>query len=485
MKSLTLSMLVLLLAVILNFESCKKADQNSDTNTRVKRDFFQNLSQSSSVAQRISDYIKNQNNSNEIMNLIISKGGYPVWEKTFTNKEVRIITSNQLSIESNADTLAIIPLVFNGEEEVHAFLKVVVNGGVDVLELYNGNDYVNYSNEKINSTNFSAEKYVLNMALLNYLVNGEKEYKTTNDSLFMKESDRTKDIGDAFVEIKDENLGTSNRELIDVTTTCIGFTYKNCGTPGWCSNHGGCDWRNGCSMCTGFVEVCWDTYGTGSGGGVTFTIPTNPTVSITGGGSTTSGNGGASSSGDVGIEPGNIPNQEEIEKINRIKVELDAILQTGDSYLFSKNINHTNTNFIFNSVSSFDDFLKDVKNNSTFNLELSNAPPSSDTKMPKARVNLIFIGGIDIYPTLKKNSVTNKWDLETVTSSEWGVSLAWSWSQVGFTQKTVGDKIIVDVKGYIKYNIFIEGVGTVYFSFKHYQLEINKVTGEITSIIQK
>ena len=45
-----------------------------------------------------------------------------------------------------------------------------------------------------------------------------------------------------------------------------------------------------------------------------------------------------------------------------------------------------------------------------------------------------------------------------------------------------GDIITVDVWGTEKYNLFLEGVGTVYSKQQHYRIKINKISGTMISL---
>ncbi|MGG9971502.1 hypothetical protein ACQ33O_06880 [Ferruginibacter sp. SUN002] len=83
-----------------------------------------------------------------------------------------------------------------------------------------------------------------------------------------------------------------------------------------------------------------------------------------------------------------------------------------------------------------------------------------------------------------KKEGTN-WIVTDITSSDYGVTLGWEWNQQSFTQSTSGNEIIVDVYGFIDYNILIDGLGTLYKKKQHYQLKINSQTGKITYLAKK
>ncbi|MDI1254859.1 MAG: hypothetical protein PSV16_02065 [Flavobacterium sp.] len=69
----------------------------------------------------------------------------------------------------------------------------------------------------------------------------------------------------------------------------------------------------------------------------------------------------------------------------------------------------------------------------------------------------------------------------TVTSSDRGFTLAFSWEQTSSSYSVSNNVVTVDVFGKVKYNCFFNGLGTMTTITKHYRIKINKLTGEIIS----
>lgn len=111
----------------------------------------------------------------------------------------------------------------------------------------------------------------------------------------------------------------------------------------------------------------------------------------------------------------------------------------------------------------------------------SNFSQQGNQKIEKQRVYRAF-GGVDFFVKLEKNQ-QNIFELKDVTSSEFGATLGWSWSQTAYSSTILNprkpNEITVDIYGYENYNVIIESFGTVFKKQIHYQLTFNNSTGSI------
>jgi hypothetical protein len=121
-----------------------------------------------------------------------------------------------------------------------------------------------------------------------------------------------------------------------------------------------------------------------------------------------------------------------------------------------------------------------MDNNVAFDLSKPPIILSQDEKTETATINNGLINGIDIDVKLTRSS--GIWSVSDITSHECGITFPWTWDQSSYNKSLIGNEITVDVIGYIHYNIFVNGIGTVYKSKRHYQLKINNITGKITSV---
>ena len=161
--------------------------------------------------------------------------------------------------------------------------------------------------------------------------------------------------------------------------------------------------------------------------------------------------------------------------------KLNDLLGLGDSYFFVNDDPNVpqypwdEEPVQYVTVEAFEEAIKDYKLETSIHLD------QGSEKVLNARINRVFIGGYDIKVKIKQNS-SNIFQVESVTSEEWGTTLGWAWTQTQSTTNVSGDIITVDVWGYEKYNIFVEGIGTVYKKQQHYQIKINKLTGAMISL---
>ena len=94
------------------------------------------------------------------------------------------------------------------------------------------------------------------------------------------------------------------------------------------------------------------------------------------------------------------------------------------------------------------------------------------------KFNLAFVGGVIFYV---KQKITPEYEVLEVTSSDWGVTFSFSWEQSSYDSNTKDELTTINIYGKLKYNIFIEGIETVYTELKHFQVVVNNKTGKEVS----
>lgn len=156
--------------------------------------------------------------------------------------------------------------------------------------------------------------------------------------------------------------------------------------------------------------------------------------------------------------------------------QLNTIRQPGEQFYFEDNLTVKNS-ISFSSVAELSEYLN---NAGTYGATSSSTIINQNEKIEHGKFNLTFIGGVEV--SCKLSKVGNLWQLGNVTSSEYGVTFGWSWSQSDFAQSTAGNEITLTVEGYVNYNIIVEAVGTVYKQKTKFIIKINNQTGAITSL---
>ncbi len=160
--------------------------------------------------------------------------------------------------------------------------------------------------------------------------------------------------------------------------------------------------------------------------------------------------------------------------------QLNLILGAGDTYYFTAT-GDPNQSFSFNTAGEFQIFLNTNNTSQTFDITTPSTTINQIEKIEHAKINLIGIGGIDISCKLYKSG--NLWQVTNVSSTEYGLTISWSWEQLpNYTTSILGNEIVLNVEGYIKYNVFLEGLGTVYKQKQKYIIKIDTQTGLITSL---
>lgn len=468
---------------LLFFNACKKPE--SDTHlfdskdvSEVEKRFFSNHRPINESVERIFEKILHDNNSLHFAEKIVEKVGYPFWDKAIIQQATVSKSGNRNA--NNPDLVIAIPFVRNNEHYVNAELVVKIIGDDTLFKWRNDWQYKNYSHGSLNDT-ASAEFYAVSQMMINYSVFGDSIFKITDSTLF--NFNPTRKITGLKLTSKKNDSGKNNISNI-----------QNGPLPDNCVYTTGLD-ENGIVVVTGIL--CMAEEGSSGGGVLVITSGGGQWwyYEETGGG----GTGGTYPGGGTGYIPpdcgppvvlrGNTipdcgpgyvlyPDLTLTAQLN-IAQQFFTFQSPGDILYFDNTID-PNQSQSFSTVNAFQDYLAtNFPQNPTSN---NSTPPtiiSTTEKIVHAKFNLSFIAGVDVSCKLVKNG--NIWQLTNVTSTEYGVSFSWSWEQQDYSQSVVGNEIILICEGYVKYNIFLEGIGTIFKVRRRFEIKINNVTGTITS----
>lgn len=78
-------------------------------------------------------------------------------------------------------------------------------------------------------------------------------------------------------------------------------------------------------------------------------------------------------------------------------------------------------------------------------------------------------------------NIGTKYTIQNVTTSSWGVTAGYTWSQNAYIQNTVGTTTILNIMGTLTYNTGIESIGNVYSKDITFVVQINNTNGKIIS----
>ncbi len=301
MKKITIALLVISIVAII---SCKKNDLQKQDFSNQER-FFKLQQNTKPLAKKVADAMQLQNKSKDVVSNIISKAGYPVWNKALLSTETKMIKPNMgnqaRDINSSYPIIVIIPLVPTDEQFVNGFLKAEINEDGTIVALYEAKDYNDYSFGTLDGSDFTAEKFAQNIAILDYLVFGYKNFKTTDPRLFEAMLPDGINPPEIQFTINTNNTNSNGeRQIYEVVSICFTYQSPHCPSGGNCLGNG-CDIGH-CSNGECYFEdntICADySAGTTVGTGI-YIPPEQPTTPI----GSPGGNPGGGSGGGNGIIP--------------------------------------------------------------------------------------------------------------------------------------------------------------------------------------
>lgn len=241
--------------------SCRKIDKNPLSQQKTDR-FFNNQNNLKPEVLQVIEEIKKQNNLTQLVNQLVNRAGYPIWEKARTITSSVLLSRNE--IDNQQDTITIIPLVKDNTQIVDSYLAAKINGQItlklfeskEVTELLNVHDQTN------------ANKYALLFMNLTKETFGTKRFRVTNETLFAEFRNNSNEIIEVILP---DYQATSRMAQLCVTIT-IATTSQFCGTPGFHGCASQCD--NCGTYCYPkttyqFAEICNDWWVPDSGGGGT------------------------------------------------------------------------------------------------------------------------------------------------------------------------------------------------------------------------
>jgi hypothetical protein len=163
---------------------CKKfyKEQIVVKNIAVIGDFFKVPDGLPNTLNRISDYIKKDNDKNKFIDNIIKTQGLPIWNKAKILVKNNGNSVSERSTTTNNDTIVLIPLALSNTEWVNSFLACKVNDSI-AINLYSGNNYKQYGYHNI-ADSMSAEKLAKQIMYLEFESFGHNKFLIRDLNLF-------------------------------------------------------------------------------------------------------------------------------------------------------------------------------------------------------------------------------------------------------------------------------------------------------------
>lgn len=264
---LTVFTLSLMLLTLLWQISCKKSDLEFQSKriATTEQEFFKAADGVPPEVEKVVNEFRRQSKNTRFLKELMLSDGIPLWQKAKIRIERK---KNSLQKDNTSDTMVIIPMVQEGENEIYSYIEAHISGDVS-LQLHRKNDYSTYAFSSDDSMMNEAEIFALRFMDLSREVFGHSKFKILDSRLFKTENE-TEYPGQKFVVLKEETSGSGTgkmvykqlcADLIFTTNTC---PFNPCsGDGGSCDNCGLCTTTKTFTSCTNW----WEDDGTGGGGG--------------------------------------------------------------------------------------------------------------------------------------------------------------------------------------------------------------------------
>lgn len=171
-------------------------------------------------------------------------------------------------------------------------------------------------------------------------------------------------------------------------------------------------------------------------------------------------------------------NQASPESVQTIVKLIEIMTNYGGSFTIDENVNSDNA-LVFDTDIDLDNYFA-LQIDEASDFEYTNI----DQLNEKISSSKFWVGAP--YHGVKvnvKQKMTNPYSVENVTSELFGVTIFADWHQSDYSVSISNNVVTVDVYGVSSIKIFFESVGTVYHENQHFQIKINKLTGEIISAV--
>ncbi len=139
-------------AIIFSLNSCKKTDQlvqKLDEQSSIEKKFFGEHLPENPLVNSILSRMQHHNRSGHFVGSIVSKVGYPYWDKAI----LHILPPDSKNNSENPDQIIVIPFVRENEQYVNSELVVKITGADTVLKWRNDWQYNNYPHGPFSNTN--------------------------------------------------------------------------------------------------------------------------------------------------------------------------------------------------------------------------------------------------------------------------------------------------------------------------------------------
>jgi hypothetical protein len=185
-KTRLLVVCLLLFSLFFVHQSCTKIDtKSSSSSTNVTEKFFSLPPATLPIVKRVAKKLEEQNSITEFIKDFAKNKGFAFWDKAqVTIKTKKGHENFSSSIIESSDTIIIIPVVLENTNLVNGFLQATLHDSINV-QFHRRSSYEVYPFGHTQDSSLTAERYMVQMMLLDKAVFGDTLFKVVDSRLFL------------------------------------------------------------------------------------------------------------------------------------------------------------------------------------------------------------------------------------------------------------------------------------------------------------
>ena len=154
--------------------------------------------------------------------------------------------------------------------------------------------------------------------------------------------------------------------------------------------------------------------------------------------------------------------------------ELNSIMHPNDSFVIDNTINPDEA-LHFETAEEFEEYI----NTFSFDSVIDVIDNQDGTHTTTFKVDYFTCAlNINISQKLQNENIDQDYEIVNLSTILSGFTLGASWNQSSYDYTVYNNVAYIDLYGYLNYDFFMEGVGTVYSKYKHYKMRVDIETGQ-------
>lgn len=139
----------------------------------------------------------------------------------------------------------------------------------------------------------------------------------------------------------------------------------------------------------------------------------------------------------------------------------------------------TNGTISPSSITNKDQLLEAINSTNPWGYNMTiKQTPNQNTYTTSIQIDVLPWAGIQVFVTETRSGMF--YSVQNVVSNMVGLTVGINWTQTNYSQITSGGATYVTLNGVWSYNLYTEGIGTVYSAPFTYKITVHNITGKIT-----